>query len=45
MKYDLSKPIDRLKAITAFKNHLDKGSKVELKKTNPLPPSPHKIEY
>lgn len=32
MKYDLSKLIDKQKAIVAFKNHLEKGSKVELKK-------------
>lgn len=36
MKYDLSNSLDKQKAITAFKNHLEKGSKVELKKINPI---------
>lgn len=35
MKYDLSNSLDKQKAITAFKNHLEKGNKVELKKINP----------
>lgn len=36
MKYDLSNSLDKQKAITAFKNHLEKGNKVELKKINPI---------
>ncbi len=35
MKYDLSNSLDKQKAITAFKNHLEKGNNVELKKINP----------
>ena len=34
MKYDLSNSLDKQKAITAFKSHLEKGNKVELKKIN-----------
>lgn len=35
MKYNLSDPFDKQKAISSFKAHLDKGNKVELKKINP----------
>lgn len=35
MKYDLSIPLERHKAVVAFENYLGKGNKVEIKKINP----------